>query len=224
MPHRKSQKRYKKRNKKWVKCIKNNFHFTFHNASFLFSYFFVCSLLFFFLQIPRSLAGWLHSRTIVQCLGVAVWIENRLEAGRHLGRWAAPAAGELEHIYIYIYWYLWKYGCICVCVHIHIYEILKGSSCATFWSRLVKAISFQTCLKRVKFSLFMCAACLDGCDVSPFWKKKTQRAVTNMHFLLVSLSDWPFAVDEYSVTRQRDSCTCSPVLRDPGYPSCLIFS
>lgn len=128
----------------------------------------------FFLQIPRSLAGWLHSRTIVQCLGVAVWIENRLEAGRHLGRWAAPAAGELEHIYIYIYWYLWKYGCICVCVHIHIYEILKGSSCATFWSRLVKAISFQTCLKRVKFSLFMCAAFLDGCDVSPFWKQSRE--------------------------------------------------
>lgn len=41
----------------------------------------------------------------------------------------------------------------------------------------------------------------------PLLKKKTQRAVTNMHFLLVSLSDWPFAVDEYSVTRQQDSCT-----------------
>lgn len=116
-------------------------------------------------------------------------------------RWAGAYT-----IYIYIYWYLWTYGCICVCVHIHIYEILKGSSCATFWSRLVKAISFQTCLKRVKFSLFMCAACLDGCDVKPLLKT-TQRAVTNMHFLLVSLSDWPFAVDEYSVTRQQDSCT-----------------
>lgn len=75
-----------------------------------------------------------------------------------------------------------------------------------FWSRLVKAISFQTCLKRVKFSLFMCAASLDGCDVKPLLKT-IQRAVTNMHFLLVSLSDWPFAVDEYSVTRQQDSCT-----------------
>jgi len=119
-------------------------------------------LFFCFLQIPRSLAGWMHSRTIVQCLGVAVWIENRLEAGSHLGRWAPSAAGEPGlYISIYIYWYLWMGILYSWDMGPPIWNIectaFCGSSCATFWSRLAKAISFGTCLKRGKFSLFMSA-------------------------------------------------------------------
>lgn len=72
-------------------------------------------------------------------------------------RWAGAYT-----IYIYIYWYLWTYGCICVCVHIHIYEILKGSSCATFWSRLVKAISFHCLCAPLVWMAAMW---------SPFWKQ-----------------------------------------------------
>lgn len=112
MPHRKSQKRYKKRNKKWVKCIKNNFHFTFHNASFLFSYFFVCSLLFFFCRFLEALqAG---------CIPVLLsnaWVlpfESKID-------WKQAAIWADERLLLQVSWSIYIYIYLLISVEVRVY-------------------------------------------------------------------------------------------------------